>query len=211
MDATRALARLREGNRRFVTEASVQEPASEGERLKLTGGQSPFAVILSCADSRVPPEMVFDQGLGDLFVIRVAGNFAAMSQIGSVEYAVEHLDVKLVVVLGHTGCGAIAAAVAEVTEEDDVHPPHLQWIVDRLRPVVDQVKACDSSLEGEPLVDAVRAANVGHAVRTMLSDSPVIARLAEEGGLQVVGAEYALETGEVRFLDERPTRKCGSS
>ena len=201
MEAKQALSRLREGNLRFVTEETLQEPASKGERLKLTGGQSPFAVILGCSDSRVPAEMVFDQGLGSLFVIRVAGNLAAMSQIGSVEFAVEQLGVKLVVVLGHTGCGAVAAAVQEVEEHHDVHPPHLQWIVDRIRPVVDGVKACDDSLVGEPLVDAVRAANVGHTVRTLLSDSQLIARLAREEGLMVVGAEYVLETGAVRFFE----------
>lgn len=200
MDAKEALARLQEGNHRYVTEESAQEPTTEGARLKLTGGQSPFAVILGCADSRIPPELVFDQGIGDLFVIRVAGNLAAMSQIGSVEYAVEHLGARLVVVLGHTGCGAIAAAVAEVVEDDDVHPPHLQWIVNRLQPVVAEVREKNASLEGEALCDAVRVANVQDAVQTMVKDSPVISRLVAEDGLQVVGAEYALETGKVQFL-----------
>lgn len=200
MDAKEALARLQEGNHRYVTEESAQEPTTEGARLKLTGGQSPFAVILGCADSRIPPELVFDQGIGDLFVIRVAGNLAAMSQIGSVEYAVEHLGARLVVVLGHTGCGAIAAAVAEVVEDDDVHPPCLQWIVNRLQPMVAEVREKDASLEGEALCDAVRVANVQDAVQTMVKDSPVISRLVAEDGLQVVGAEYALETGKVQFL-----------
>lgn len=200
MDAKEALARLQEGNHRYVTEESAQEPTTEGARLKLTGGQSPFAVILGCADSRIPPELVFDQGIGDLFVIRVAGNLAAMSQIGSVEYAVEHLGARLVVVLGHTGCGAIAAAVAEVVEDDDVHPPCLQWIVNRIQPVVAEVREKNASLEGEALCDAVRVANVQDAVQTMVKDSPVISRLVAEDGLQVVGAEYALETGKVQFL-----------
>ncbi|MHC4822717.1 MAG: carbonic anhydrase [Planctomycetota bacterium] len=204
MDAQQALSRLQEGNRRFRNGESVQEITTEGVRKELVDGQAPFALILGCADSRVPPELVFDQGLGDLFVIRVAGNLAAMSQIGSVEYAVEHLGVKLVVVLGHTGCGAIAAAVQESEQASGAHPHHLQWLVDRMLPVVGGVKACDTSLEGEPLVDAVRAANVGHAVRTMTTDSPVISRMVEEGNLLVLGAEYVLETGEVRFFDETP-------
>ncbi|MGB0951956.1 MAG: carbonic anhydrase [Planctomycetota bacterium] len=201
MDANEALARLQEGNRRYVTEESAQEPTTEGARLKLTGGQAPFAVILGCADSRIPPELVFDQGIGDLFVVRVAGNFAALSQVGSIEYAVEHLGARLVVVLGHTGCGAIAAAVAEVEEDDDVHPPALQWIVDRLLPVVKSVKLEQPGLEEAPLCDAVRIANIGDAVRTMREESPVIKRLVDEAGLEVVGAEYELETGKVRFLD----------
>jgi carbonic anhydrase len=200
MDAADALTRLQDGNRRFVAEESYQEPTTDAERRKVTGGQSPFAVILGCADSRIPPELVFDQGIGDLFVVRVAGNFAALSQVGSIEYAVEHLGARLVVVLGHTGCGAIAAAVAEIEEEDDVHPPALQWIVDRLLPVVKAVRAEQPGLEDADLCDAARVANIADAVRTMKEDSPVIKRLVEEAGLEVVGAEYALETGEVRFL-----------
>ena len=200
MDAADALTRLQDGNRRFVAEESYQEPTTDAERRKVTGGQSPFAVILGCADSRIPPELVFDQGIGDLFVVRVAGNFAALSQVGSIEYAVEHLGARLVVVLGHTGCGAIAAAVAEIEEEDDVHPPALQWIVDRLLPVVKAVRAEQPGLEDADLCDAARVANIADAVRTMKEDSPVIKRLVEEAGQEVVGAEYALETGEVRFL-----------
>lgn len=200
MEAQQALASLKEGNRRYVTEESAQEPTSEATRSKLTGGQAPFAVILGCADSRIPPELVFDQGIGDLFVVRVAGNFAALSQIGSIEYAVEHLGARLVVVLGHTGCGAIAAAVAEVEDDDDVYPPALQWIIDRLLPVVKSVKLEQPELDDAPLCDAVRIANIQDAVHTMREDSPVIKRLVAEAGLEVVGAEYALETGEVRFL-----------
>ena len=200
MDAADALTRLQEGNRRFVAEESYQEPTTDAERRKVTGGQSPFAVILGCADSRIPPELVFDQGVGDLFVVRVAGNFAALSQVGSIEYAVEHLGSRLVVVLGHTGCGAIAAAVAEDEEAEDVHPPALQWIVDRLLPVVKSVRAEQPGLKDADLCDAARVANLADAVRTMKEESPVIKRLVAEAGLEVVGAEYALETGEVRFL-----------
>lgn len=200
MDAQQALARLKEGNRRYVMEESAQEPTTEAARAKLSGGQAPFAVILGCADSRVPPELVFDQGIGDLFVLRVAGNFAALSQTGSIEYAVEHLGARLVVVLGHTGCGAIAAAVGEIEEDDDVHPPALQWIVNRLLPVVKSVRAEQPGLEDAALCDAARVANIHEAVRSLREDSPVIARLVADAGLEVVGAEYALETGEVRFL-----------
>lgn len=190
MDANRALEQLREGNRRFAGSETVGERArvSRARRVELTAGQSPFAVVLGCSDSRVPAELVFDQGLGDLFVIRVAGNIAAPTQIGSVEFAVEVLGARLVVVLGHSGCGAVSAAVETIRSGDPGHSPHLRAIVDRIRPAV----------EGEPDAERAVRANVEATVARLSAESPTLAAVE---GLRIVGAEYALESGLVTFFE----------
>jgi len=188
--AAEALQKLVDGNRRFVAGETVCEPMEvQAHRAALVEGQKPFAVILSCSDSRTPTELVFDQGLGALFVVRVAGNIVASSQIGSIEYAVEYLGAHLVVVMGHTFCGAVAAAIAQIKEGMEIASPHLRTLVDQIRPVVD----ADSP------ASAVRA-NVRHSVRVLQSDSAVLAVEVAKGKLQIVGAEYCLETGKVSFL-----------
>lgn len=199
LTAPEALDRLRSGNERFLAGASdLHEPVRRVA--ELAEGQAPFAVVLGCSDSRVPVELVFDQGLGDLFVIRVAGNVAAPSQIGSIEYAAAQLGARLVVVLGHTRCGAVAASVdaAPGTTPEG----HLGSIVERVLPAVHEARAARPGAGHEDLVREAVRANVRASVRSLLEDSPVLARLAAEDGLSVVGAEYALETGRVEFLED---------
>jgi carbonic anhydrase len=200
--ASQALDRLREGNRRFVS--ATQNPAprtDESRRSELLSGQEPFAVILGCSDSRVPAELVFDQGLGDLFVIRVAGNIVAPSQVGSVEFAADQFGTRLVVVMGHSGCGAIQATLDEIEKPGGAGSPNLAAIVERIRPAVVTLT--------ETVVRNDRAALVHHAVRAnvrasanhLRHGSAILERLIAEDDLLVVGAEYSLETGEVDFFD----------
>lgn len=188
--AAEALQKLVDGNRRFVAGETHCEPWEvQAHREALVEGQQPFAVILGCSDSRVPTEVIFDQGLGALFVVRIAGNIAAPSQIGSIEYAVDVLGAQLVVVMGHTSCGAVAAAIAQIKEGLEIESPNLRSVVDEIRPVVD----ADSP------ADAVRA-NVRHSVQVLKSNSKALASGLDQGKLQIVGAEYCLESGEVSFL-----------
>ncbi len=199
ISAADALQRLRDGNRRFVNaERSNAESLSEARRAELAAGQDPFAVVLACSDSRVPVELIFDQGLGDLFVIRVAGNIVAPSQIGSIEYAASQLGTRLVLVLGHSNCGAVDATLAELSREQELRSPNLRSIVDRIRPAV------------EPLIDAPEGltlpravlANVRHSVEQLRHGSQILEDLIDKGELTVVGAKYWIETGEVRFFDD---------
>jgi carbonic anhydrase len=199
ISAADALHRLRDGNRRFVNaERSNVESLSEGRRAELAASQDPFAVILACSDSRVPVELVFDQGLGDLFVIRVAGNIVAPSQIGSIEYAASQLGTRLVVVLGHSNCGAVDATLAELTRAPDHRSPNLQSIVDRIRPAVEPLL---DAPEGPTLPQAVLA-NVRQSVAQLRHGSAILEELIATDGLAVVGAKYWIETGEVRFFDD---------
>ena len=194
--------RLKEGNRRFLAgEARADSLVNEARRKELTKGQNPIAIILGCSDARVPAEIIFDQGLGDLFVIRVAGNIVAPSQIGSVEFAAERFGTKLVVVLGHTGCGAIHATLEELRRPTEGHSPNLRSIVDRVRPSVEalfegSIPAADEALEHR----AVRA-NIRASANQLRHGSQILERLIDYEGLRVVGAEYNLETGEVDFFD----------
>jgi carbonic anhydrase len=199
--ASEALERLREGNRRFAADSLQHclQPSTHGRRAALVTGQAPFAVILGCADSRVPAEIVFDQGLGDLFVIRVAGNIVAPSQIGSVEFAVERIGTRLVVVLGHTRCGAVTAAIADHAQPLAL-TPHLRTIVDRIRPAVDAaLTVVGASNPAALLAQAVRA-NIHASVRNLVAGSAVLARQVPDGEVMVLGAEYAVETGRVEFF-----------
>ena len=192
-----ALDRLREGNRRFVSGDGGQNiPGTQANRAELAEGQSPFAVVLACSDSRVPVEIVFDQGLGDLFVIRVAGNVVAPSQVGSVEYAAAQLGTKLVVVLGHSNCGAVDATLKELAQEQELRSPNLRAIVDRIRPAIESLPISDVSLR-----DAV-VANVRQSVRQLKHGSLMVEKMLESGELAIVGAEYSIESGEVVFLDD---------
>jgi carbonic anhydrase len=199
------LERLKQGNRRFVTGArDLDTFAARSRRDQLLSRQDPVAVIVGCSDSRVPVEMVFDQGLGDLFVIRVAGHVVAPSQIGSVEFAAEYLGTRLVVVLGHTRCGAIDAALASV-ERADVDPPgSLGSIVDRVRPSVEEALADGAGDDREALLRRAMRANVRASVAALEHGSEVLERRIANDGLLVVGAEYALETGVVDFFHGLP-------
>lgn len=199
LPADQAIARLREGNQRFVQQ--LASPDATVSRRVTLADQDPFAIILGCSDARVPAELVFDQGLGDLFVIRVAGNIVAPSQIGSVEFAAEHFGTRLVVVLGHTQCGAVAATLEQLTTPVENQSRNLQSIVDRMRPSIEGL--LHSDLRHDPAALALHGmrANVGVSVSHLRYSSPVLEKLSRDDGLRIVGAQYAVETGEVTFLD----------
>jgi carbonic anhydrase len=202
--ATEALALLREGNRRFVMNRAQATSTSHNERrLSLVSGQEPFAIVLGCSDSRVPAELVFDQGFGDLFVIRVAGNIVAPSQVGSVEFAAAKFGTRLVVVVGHSQCGAITATLDELLGRSTTESRNLRSIVARVQPSVETVLAGKQpqDYDYDSLVrDAVRA-NVRTSANHLRHGSELLERLVQEDGLLVVGAEYSLESGIVTFFD----------
>jgi carbonic anhydrase len=200
--AHEALARLRDGNQRFVT--NQMQRVGNSHRPDLASGQNPFAIILGCSDSRVPAELVFDQGLGDLFVIRVAGNIVAPSQVGSVEFAASRFETKLVVVVGHSQCGAIEATMEELTGHASSESQNLRSIVDMVRPAIETVldDHRDDPLP-ELLSRAVRA-NVRASANHLRHGSSLLEQLIRKQGLLVVGAEYSLETGIVEFFDGVP-------
>ncbi len=203
--ADEALERLREGNRRFVSEIRSHENlTSEARRSALTAGQEPFAIILGCSDSRVPAEIVFDQGLGDLFVIRVAGNIVAPSQIGSVEFAAARCGARLVVVLGHTQCGAILATLEELQQPTENHSRNLRSIVDRISPSVEALLSTELRHDPDALVRQAVRANVRASANQLRHGSDIVEELIQSDGLCVVGAEYSLETGVVEFFDTLP-------
>ena len=202
ISAQEALERLREGNRRFA--ANITNSAaidSRARRSELASGQEPFAIILGCSDSRVPAEIVFDQVLGDLFVIRVAGNIVAASQVGSVEFAAERFGTPLVVVLGHSSCGAVQATLDELMRPKEKRSRNLGSIVDRIRPSVEALLATDLRHNAEALVDLAVRSNVRASVNHLRHGSEILERLIEKNGLRVVGAEYSLETGLVDFFE----------
>jgi carbonic anhydrase len=206
MPGRQALDRLREGNRRFASDnGTLDALVSRARRAELAEGQEPFAIILGCSDSRVPAEIVFDQGLGDLFVIRVAGNIVAPSQVGSVEFAAEKFGTRLVVVLGHSNCGAVIATLEELQRPSDRQSRNLRSIVDRVRPSVEALLDHDRARDSAALLrDAVRA-NVRVSASHLRHGSEVLERLIGTDGLLVVGAEYSLETGLVDFFDLPPS------
>ncbi|MDH3196673.1 MAG: carbonic anhydrase [Candidatus Krumholzibacteria bacterium] len=204
-NATEALERLREGNRRFVSGVrSLGEAVGRMQRNECVAEQEPYAVILGCSDSRVPVEIIFDQGLGDLFVIRVAGNIVAPSQIGSVEFAVERFGTRLVVVLGHTHCGAVQATLEALQRPAERQSRNLRSIVDRIRPAVEGSMASEIRRDPEALARHSVRANVSASADQLRHGSPVLELLAQNDGLVVVGAEYDLETGVVDFFDGCP-------
>ena len=195
-----ALERLREGNARYAQNVrSVDSLVSHSRRD--TTSQSPVAIILGCSDSRAPAEIVFDQGLGDLFVIRVAGNIVAPSQIGSVEFAAERFGTRLVVVMGHTHCGAIDSTIEAITASGGASSPNLQSIVKRVRPAIEGLVHTDLAKDPERLRRAAMRANVRAAVNHLRHGSEIIERLAEDDHLLVVGAELDLTTGVVDFFE----------
>jgi carbonic anhydrase len=200
--AAEALARLREGNRRFAAGAPDAAPSLDrARRASLAQAQQPFAIILGCSDSRVPAELVFGQGFGDLFVIRVAGNIVAPSQVGSVEFAAARFGTRLVVVLGHTDCGAVTATVEELRRPTPDQSPGLKAIVSRIRPaVVPLLQTPAAGDTGALIAQAVRA-NIRAAADHLRHGSDVLERLVAREGLAIVAAEYCLTTGEVDFFD----------
>jgi len=205
MTAVEALARLRDGNRRFVAGQTTTTTLSHGaRRAALVRGQEPFAIVLGCSDSRVPAELVFDQGFGDLFVIRVAGNVVAPSQIGSVEFAAARFGTRLVVVMGHSQCGAVIATVEELLGHTTSQSGSLRSIVDRVRPSVEALLCGRSDGDQDGLVrDAVRA-NVCASANQLRHGSELLEQFIHREGLLVVGSEYSLETGVVTFYDGVP-------
>ena len=205
ISAPEALESLRQGNRRFVSDARDRGSGNIRARLNaLTAGQEPFAIILGCSDSRVPAEIVFDQGLGDLFVIRVAGNIVAPSQVGSVEFAAERFGTRLVVVLGHSECGAVLATLEELERPTAIRGPNLRSIVDRIRPSVEPLLETDLRHNREALTRNAVRANIRAAASHLRHGSQLLEKLVQSDGLVVVGAEYSLETGVVDFFDGVP-------
>lgn len=200
--AREALDRLREGNLRFASDVRSQHPLSgHARRHELTAGQEPLAIILGCSDSRVPAEIVFDQGLGDLFVIRVAGNIVAPSLVGSVEFAAAMFGTRLVVVLGHSQCGAIKATLDDLQRRSGLPSRNVQSIVDRVRPAIRGL--LDTSLrdDAEALMEAAVRANIRASADHLRHGSALLEELTAREGLLVVGAEYSLDTGLVDFFD----------
>ena len=210
LTAHAALQALREGNRRFVgklgrnSEPGLESSVAQAPRRELPAPavQEPLAIVLGCSDARVPAEIVFDQGLGDLFVIRVAGNIVAPSQVGSVEFAAAAFGTRLVVVLGHTNCGAIHATLEQLTRPSREQSRNLRSIVDRIRPAVSSLLGTDLRYDPEALVAAAVRANIRVAVDHLRHGSEILEDLIQREGLMIVGAEYSLETGEVEFLED---------
>ncbi len=202
VNASEALERLQDGNRRFVAHGyGSGELIAHSHIAALIDYQTPFAIILGCSDSRVPAEIVFDQGLGDLFVIRVAGNIAAESQIGSIEYAATHFGTSLVLVMGHTRCGAVEATVDALTGPSSEESENIRLLADLIRPSVEPLVAQAANLGREELIHRAVQANVRRTVATLSEKSDVLGGLIRGERLTIVGAEYAIETGEVTFFD----------
>ena len=194
-----ALNRLRKGNERFVSDSSIFNNAlsHKSRRHSLAEDQDPFAIILGCSDSRVSSEIIFDQGLGDLFVVRVAGNIVAPSQIGSIEFAVERFGAKLVVVMGHSRCGAIQATLDSLRSPSENHSKNLRSIVDRIRP---SLELLDIDQDPEITLQQAVRANIHSSVSQLQHESRILEQLIKKGDLLILGAEYSLDTGIVNFL-----------
>lgn len=197
-----ALRRLQDGNDRFAAGlSSTHSLSNHSRRIALAQRQEPFAIILGCSDSRVPAEFVFDQGLGDLFVIRVAGNIVAPSQVGSVEFAVERFGTSLVVVLGHSNCGAILATLEQVLQPTEQRSPPMRSIVDRVTPAVAPLLATELRHDHDALLSRAVRVNVRLSADHLRHGSAILEQYVQQRKLLVVGAEYSLETGKVEFFD----------
>jgi len=208
LSARAALEALRAGNRRFVGKLGLgsgstreAEPGRAPPRELPVGQQEPLAIVLGCSDARVPAEIVFDQGLGDLFVIRVAGNIVAPSGIGSVEFAASAFGTRLVVVLGHSNCGAVHATLEQLARPSREQSRNLRSIVDRIRPAVEPLLERTAAVDARTLEQQAVRANIRMSVEQLRRGSEVLEQLIAEEGLRVVGAEYSLETGVVEFLE----------
>jgi carbonic anhydrase len=201
-----ALARLGDGNRRFVAnQSAAMNGLNASRRAALVAGQEPFAIVLGCSDSRVPAELVFDQGFGDLFVIRVAGNIVAPSQVGSVEFAAARFGTRLVVVMGHSQCGAVMATLEEMLGRTTTQSRNLRSIVERIRPSVETLVAGREEADLEALMGEAVRANVRTSVNHLRHGSELLEQLIRQERLLVVGAEYSLTSGVVTFFDGVPT------
>lgn len=200
--ADEALNKLMEGNLRVVSGATVQPHQDAARRQELANhGQHPFATILACSDSRVPPELIFDQGLGDVFTVRVAGNVAATDEIGSIEYAADHLGTRLIVVLGHTHCGAVTAVV-----KNEPVTPNIEKLVAPILPAVAGVRQRFATASPDELLAKAVEANVWQAVADLYANSPLLHKMAAQDKVKIVGAIYDLDSGKVRFLGEHPNK-----
>ncbi|HHJ14429.1 MAG TPA: carbonic anhydrase [Gammaproteobacteria bacterium] len=200
--ADEALERLKAGNQRFVSGVrSVDAMVKQMHDPGTADGQEPFAIILGCSDSRVPAEIVFDQGLGDLFVIRVAGNIVAPSQVGSVEFAAQMFGTPLVVVMGHSRCGAVMATLDQLEQPSEAHSSNVLSIVNRIRPTVEPLYHTNLRQQPGALLEAAIRANIQAAANQLRHGSRILEQLIGEGRLTIVGAEYSLETGAVEFFD----------
>jgi len=189
-----AISKLKEGNGRY-TSGNLQHPGQTADRrTELANTQHPFAAILSCSDSRVPPEIVFDQGLGDLFIVRVAGNVINNEGLGSLEYTVDHLGTRLIVVLGHQSCGAVDAAKKTIAAKGKA-PGHIQSLVTAIKPAVEATAKDD--------LETTIKANVKNVVQALRSSTPILKAEVDSGKIQVIGGYYSLDTGAVTFLDEK--------
>jgi carbonic anhydrase len=200
----RALHQLVDGNMRYILGAPAAPRRNAARREEVARGQHPVAAVLACADSRVPAEILFDQGLGDLFTVRTAGNVAGSSEIGSIEYAVEHLHVPLIVVIGHTKCGAVGAAVGKAGGAVSHLPPHIEGLVSHILPAVAAVKESNPALAGDALAAAVVKRNVTQAMRELLESSEIVREAVAAGKVQLVGGVYDLESGKVDFTGPLP-------
>ena len=202
ISATEAINRLQEGNKRFSNGIRLNDShIDQNRRNGLLAGQEPFAIILGCSDSRAPVEIIFDQGLGDLFVIRVAGHIVTPSILGSIEYGVEVLGARLVVVLGHSLCGAVTTALEDLADQTEGLSPNLREIVDSIQTAVSKLMETEIRLDMEALVRRAVRENVRASVKQLQQGSRILKEKIAKGGLMVVGAEYSLETGEVAFLE----------
>ena len=200
--ASEAINKLKEGNQRFVAGVrSIETIVKLIKRADFVEGQAPFAIILGCSDSRVPAEIVFDQGLGDLFVIRVAGNIVAPSQVGSVEFAAELFGTQLVVVLGHSMCGAVKATIEELERPSTDKSSNVLSIVNRIRPIVEPLYETELRNEPDKLLESCIHANILAATNHLMHGSEMLENLVQQGKLKIIGAEYSLETGFVNFFE----------
>lgn len=201
IDPQQALERLKKGNQQYVSGDRAHIRIDASKRSDVLLEQKPFAIILGCSDSRVPAEIIFSQGIGDLFVIRVAGNIVAPSQIGSIEFAAEQFGTRLVVVLGHSLCGAVTATLDQMRQPTENQSPNLQSIVSRIRPGLEDLVNTTGDARDEELLASAVTANVAASVRHLSHGSEIIEDLVARQQLLIVGAEYSLETGEVKFFD----------
>jgi carbonic anhydrase len=200
--ASEAIKRLKEGNQRFVSGVrSIGTNAKQTQRADFVEGQTPFAIILGCSDSRVPAEIIFDQGLGDLFVIRVAGNIVAPSQVGSVEFAADRFGTPLVVVLGHSRCGAVMATIEELERPTEKQSSNVLSIVNRIRPAVEPLFATGLRNDPHKLLELSIKANILAATNQLMHGSQILENLVQNGNLKMIGAEYSIETGQVEFFE----------
>lgn len=202
IDANEALRRLKQGNATFASEDQTRLEIDSEHRIELAREQEPFAIILGCSDSRVPVELIFHQGLGELFVIRVAGNIVAPSQIGSIEFAAEQFGTRLVVVLGHSRCGAVTASLDQLQRPSENRSPNLQSIVKRISPSVEPLLLLSHWNSDDELLQAAVRANIDASVEQLRHGSEILENLIANDGLKIVGAEYDLDTGVINFFDE---------